>query len=404
MNRGRAVLLTGLALWVGARLTGSQGLHMVALGLVVLPIAATFFRSRGPVSVQRRLSARQVAVGERVTVTLDVRNRSAARRPFLLLEDVVGSDLGKPSRLVLAGLPGGRTQAISYSLVPRVRGRFSIGPAKIEVADPFALTKRRIPASGSDWLVVTPRVERLSRSPERPRGSGGGETSSRHLFTSGDEFFAIRGYQTGDDLRRIHWPSVARTGELMIRQDESARHAAATVLLDTRRRTLGPSRSPGFERAVSAAASLGVLLYENGFTLNFMTSDRPPSVVTMETFLESLAGVEDSTAQALGIHRLRPTGEAPSTLALVTAVPDASGIASMTRAGAPFGVRMAVLVHPADPASCSLDVSAQMSDRSSIARLSLMRAGWEVFVISPGTELRDVWIRTERRLPAPSAR
>ena len=36
----------------------------------------------------------------------------------------------------------------------------------------------------------------------------------------------MRGYQEGDDLRRIHWPSVARTGELMIRQDESSKRAS----------------------------------------------------------------------------------------------------------------------------------------------------------------------------------
>lgn len=404
MNRGRAVLLTGLALWVCARLVGSQGLHMVSVGLVALPIAATLFRSRGPVSVQRRLSARQVAVGEQVKVTIDIRNRSASHRSFVLLEDTVSSDLGKPSRFAIAGLPAGGAHQISYSLVPRVRGRFSIGPVKIEVADPFALTKRRIPASGSDWLVVTPRVERLSGSPEHPRGSGSGATSSRHLFTSGDEFFAIRGYQTGDDLRRIHWPSVARTGELMIRQDESARHAAATVLLDTRRRALGPSRSPGFERAVSAAASVGVLLYDSGFTLSLMTSDRPPSVTARDAFLECLAGVEDSAAPSSGLHRLRPSAEAPSTLAMITEVPDAYGIAAMTRAGAPFGSRIAVLIHPVDPASCALGVAERMSDRASVARLSLARAGWEVFVISPGTGLRDVWARKERRIPAPSAR
>jgi uncharacterized protein (DUF58 family) len=376
---------------------------MVALGLVLLPIVVTLFRPRGSVSVERRLSARQSGVGEQVTVTLRIRSGSTTRRLSLLLEDAADPDLGKPARLALAGLPAGRTQEVSYSLVPHVRGRFSIGPAKIEVVDPFALTKRRLPVSGNDWLVVTPHFERLSGPPERPRGSGGGESSSRHLFTAADDFFAIREYQTGDDLRRIHWPSVARTGELMIRQDESARHAGATILLDTRRHALGASRSPGFEQAVSAAASIGVLLFESGFTLNFVTTDRSPSVTSMDSFLECLAGIEDSGTRTLGVHRLRSSSETPSTLAVVAAVPDATEIAAITRVGASFGARLAVLVHPVAPASLPPNASAEMSDRASSARLSLARAGWDVSVVAPGTELREAWVRTERRIKVPSA-
>lgn len=404
MGRGRTVLLTGFALWTCARLIGSQGLHMVALGLVLLPIIATLFRPRGSISVERRLSARQVGVGEQVSVTLLVRNRSSTRKLFLLLEDAVSPDLGKPARLSLSGLPAGRSQEVSYSLVPRVRGRFTVGPAKIEMIDPFALTRRRISISGNDWLVVTPHVERLSGLLEGPRGSGSGASSSHHLFTTADDFFAIREYQTGDDLRRIHWPSVARTGELMIRQDESARRAVATVLLDTRRQRLGPSRSPGFEQAVSAAASVGVLLFESGFTLNFVTTDRPPSATTMDSFLECLAGIEGSAAGALDLHRLRSGTEASATLAVIAAVPDPHEIAALTRAGASFGLRLAVLVHPLDPASCPPDAAAEMSDSASSARLSLTRAGWEVSVVAPGAELREAWARTERRLPAPSVR
>ena len=48
----------------------------------------------------------------------------------------------------------------------------------------------------------------------------------------------MRQYHEGDDLRRIHWPSVARTGELMIRQDESSQRANGLVFLDSREGTL----------------------------------------------------------------------------------------------------------------------------------------------------------------------
>ncbi|MEE1805149.1 DUF58 domain-containing protein, partial [Streptomyces sp. BE133] len=38
-----------------------------------------------------------------------------------------------------------------------------------------------------------------------------------------------------DDLRRVHWRSTARYGELMVRREEQPQRARCTVLLDTRR-------------------------------------------------------------------------------------------------------------------------------------------------------------------------
>ena len=73
----------------------------------------------------------------------------------------------------------------------------------------------------------------------------------------GLDFFGLREYEVGDDLRRVHWRSTARTGELMLRQDEMPWEARSTILLDTR-----PSTHHGesFERAVEIAASLATAM------------------------------------------------------------------------------------------------------------------------------------------------
>ena len=67
----------------------------------------------------------------------------------------------------------------------------------------------------------------------------------------------MRQYQQGDDLRRIHWPSVARSGDLMIRQDESSRRSNALLFVDTRMGSIGqahsvPSSGPSRRRRRSA--------------------------------------------------------------------------------------------------------------------------------------------------------
>ncbi len=73
----------------------------------------------------------------------------------------------------------------------------------------------------------------------------------------GDEFVTLRDYELGDDLRRVHWRSTARTGELMIRQDEARWRSRAAVVLDVQP---GAHDAASFEVAVEAAASVAARL------------------------------------------------------------------------------------------------------------------------------------------------
>jgi uncharacterized protein (DUF58 family) len=224
-RRGYIVFAAGVGLWIAARLVGSPDLHVVAVGVALLPLTAGAFArwSRARLGVNRRLSATRVAPGQRVRVELEVENRSPATTSFILLEDQVPSALGRPARLVLTGLPARNSQRVAYTVLCRTRGRYHLGPLRIDISDPFALTKLRMEYTERDELVVFPEVEELRAVISSQFGSGAGESTSRHLFRTGEEFFTMREYQVGDDLRRIHWPSVARRGRLMIRQDESAR-------------------------------------------------------------------------------------------------------------------------------------------------------------------------------------
>ena len=82
------------------------------------------------------------------------------------------------------------------------------------------------------------------------------QATARHpnaLGRAGDDFYALRPYQVGDDLRRVHWPATAHNDELMIRQHELPWQERTTVLLDVRA-TAHVRES--FELAVSAAASI----------------------------------------------------------------------------------------------------------------------------------------------------
>ena len=401
-GRGVAVCGAGLAMWLVARTIGAPGLEVVAVGLVGLPFVALAFArwGRRRLSVRRRLSDVRVAPGSRVTVQLDVENRSVAPTSFLLIEDRLPPALGRPARLVVVGVAGRTGQRVSYTVLPQSRGRYRVGPLSVDMADAFGLTRRRMEFDERDELLVTPEIEDLSTPPDPAQGPSFGFTRARQLLRTGEEYYTMRQYREGDDLRRLHWPSVARTGELMIRQDEATRRATGLVFLDNRQAAIGQTHGSAFERAVSVAASVGVLLTRAGFSLRFATAELPATPVVEERFLDTLAGVTHSPARTIGpaLARLRGAASADTSLVFVSAPPAPTELAALLRSTAGFGPRLAILVYPIDPSALPADRQAQLEGRATQARLALTRAGWDCIVIPPSMRLSERWHTPKERL------
>jgi uncharacterized protein (DUF58 family) len=394
-GRGAAVFATGLAMWLAARLLGSSGLEVVAIGIVALPLLASFAAKRGAqrITVRRRLSDVRITPGSRVTVSLDVENRSPIGTSFLLLEDRLPTPLGRAARLVIGGIRAGARQQATYTLVPQSRGRYLLGPLVVDVSDPFALTRLRLEFDDREELLVAPEVEDLGAAPDPASGPSFGASRARQLFRTGEEYYTMRSYQEGDDLRRIHWPSVARTGELMIRQDESTRRASGLVFLDTRATALGRTHTLAFERGVSAAASVGVLLARRGFVLRLGTTELPAAALSEDRFLDALTGISHAEVRSIGpaLAHLRSGSSPDTSLVFVSAPPVPTELGSLIRAGAAFGQKLAVLIYPIDPGRLPPERQAQLEGRASQARLSLARAGWDVIVLPPSMRLQERW-------------
>ena len=90
----------------------------------------------------------------------------------------------------------------------------------------------------------------------------------------GQDDAPIREYRHGDDLRRMHWRSTARVGELMVRREEQAWDPSATVMLDTRASAhAGEGMQHSLEWAISAAASIAIHFLEDGFSVEIYEAD-----------------------------------------------------------------------------------------------------------------------------------
>src|SRR5660398_187030 len=84
---------------------------------------------------------------------------------------------------------------------------------------------------------------------------------------------ALRDYREGDDMRRVHWPSSARKGTMLVRSDERAGKRPATILLDL------PREGLALEWSISAAASIGCSVLESGHPVRFFGGPLGPEHV-----------------------------------------------------------------------------------------------------------------------------
>ncbi|MBV2355618.1 DUF58 domain-containing protein [Streptomyces sp. J2-1] len=273
-TRGRSFLAAGIAAAVCAYVLGQGGLLRVGLLLAALPLvcAAVLYRTRYRVAAGRRLSPGRVPAGGEARVHLLLDNVSRLPTGVLMLQDRVPYVLGPRPRFVLDRVePGGRRE-VSYRVRSDLRGRYPLGPLQLRLTDPFGMCELTRSFAARDTLTVVPGVVPLA--PVRFGGDarGYGDGRRRSLALAGEDDVIPRGYRYGDDLRRVHWRSTARHGELMVRREEQPRRSRCTVLLDTRALAYeGAGPESAFEWAVSGAASVLAHMLERGFTVRLLT-------------------------------------------------------------------------------------------------------------------------------------
>jgi uncharacterized protein (DUF58 family) len=259
-TRGRSFLAAGVAAVACAYVLGQPELLRVGLLLAALPLLCllTVGLTRHRIGAARRLAPSRVAAASEARVHLRVENPSRVPTGLLMLQDRVPYVLGPRPRFVLDRVEGGGHREVSYRVRSDLRGRYPLGPLQLRLTDPFGMCEMVRSFRGSDTLTVLPRTEELPPTGLGEDATGHGEAGRRAAPAAGGEDDVIpRDYRHGDDLRRVHWPSTAKYGELMVRGEEQPHRARCTVLLDTRRAAFhGGGPDSAFEWAVSGAASV----------------------------------------------------------------------------------------------------------------------------------------------------
>ncbi|QBF46353.1 DUF58 domain-containing protein [Janibacter limosus] len=394
-TRGRLFLGAGACVTVAGLVLGLPDLTKIGVLLLLLPaLAAMLARRDLDLEVSRTVAPLRVTADAHADVTVRVHNSSRLRTPLLRGEEGLAFALGDRPHLLIPKLDHDESRRVTYRVRSHVRGRHRIGPLTIRVNDPFGLATRAVALPGETVLVVLPRVLPLGPVRGVPASGGGDTSTSPRVALQGEEDVGVREYRVGDDLRRVHWRSTARTGQMMVRQDEQPTRRRALVLLDDRASAhAGTGDGGSFEWSVTAVASVVTLLLGEGFQVHLCrASDEAGGVVPVEGLdhaLDDLAGVQPSgTTSPRGLSEALDefTQHGGGMVVGVLGALD-DEVAALFTASNRRGIAMVI-----DHGGFTDRGSAPGPADATVQRLT--SGGWRAEVVRPGADLAQIWART----------
>jgi hypothetical protein len=261
----------------------------------------------------------------------------------------------------------------------------------VRVTDPFGLVELGRAFRTTVPLTVTPRTVPLPQIPIGGAWTGSGDNRPRAFAIGSAEDVTVREYRRGDDLRRVHWRSSARVGELMVRREEQPWQSRATLFLDNRVRAhRGQGIASSLEAAVSAVASIAVHLSQRGFAVRLVTAagEDPNSAwhvrdsgMNTGPLLEALAVVQPLSHTRIETDWLAEPTHGGLVVAVVGGL-EATDLPVLRRMQLHAGAGMAL----------TLDVDAWVGRPATGGAAPLLaRQGWRAATLGPRDRLDAVW-------------
>jgi uncharacterized protein (DUF58 family) len=277
-RNAKRLAAVSVAFYVVALLNDAYAAYLLWWATVSLLVGAYISarRSLRGLSLTRRLAGNRIFQRQPLAMTLTLHHPPGSA-PTVLIKDPVRCltrDETEDSQYLIQAEPDGAADELRHHLAFPLRGHYRLGPLTMQGSDAVGLFVRSQELGPPAELIVYPRPLPLPRLTMR----GLSAYRLRELRTApaagaAQEFYGIRPYQHGDDLRRIHWRSTARTGRLAVREYEQRLSAAATIVLDLHRDAhRGAGAHSTLEYAVTIAASLAQHVIDAGNALSLITT------------------------------------------------------------------------------------------------------------------------------------
>lgn len=227
------VVLLLIIVWIEALATGQRLFFNLAYLLAAL-LAVSYFWSWTNVShiqIIRQTRAHRSQVGQPVEERFTVRNTSILPKLWVEVRDHSTLPEHHASWVVNA-LGGRRSRGWTVRTMCRRRGRFTLGPITLLSSDPFGLFEHRKQLTATASVVIYPLTVDLPAFalPSGELPGGGAMRRRTHYVTT--NVSGVRDYFPGDSFNRIHWPSTARTGRLIVKEFELDPAADVWLFMD----------------------------------------------------------------------------------------------------------------------------------------------------------------------------
>ena len=328
--------IAGLFVAVVAVLFGLTSLYLMAAILWLIPVVSYLmgWLMLGGLACSRTLPLSAMA-GEAVRLTYTLTNTGWLPKFYLLVRDALprGVALAAGPVPLVMGLWPGISQETSCLLEMKQRGVFTLGPVSVFSTDPLGLQtfSRKTPEVSE--LVVYPAVLPLRDSWLRGAASSGWRGGASALVRGdGDDFYGVREYAPGDELRRVHWRTSARTGTLAVAEYAQGVTLDITLALDLSLdayKDTGTDEHSALETAVTLTATLLGDLLKHGHSVRLLIADGRDTPLAggarrgaeeMPRFLETLARVQANSLQTLAdvIAEDRDSSFSPATTLAIT--------------------------------------------------------------------------------------
>lgn len=387
-RRGWVLLAAALALGGSAYLFGLDELYPLGAGSLVLLVASRAWVANAPwdVRISRTIRPSRLPEGAEAKVLVAARNYDRRRSPVVVVRDrFEGGHVA--ATFAVAPLEPGDARGASYRLPAARRGLYRLVALEVELSDPFGLARvKRVGAPGGS-LTVHPRVESIAQSSIPSDSDRDRRVPLPVLGRGGDEFYGLREYVPGDDLRHVHWVSTARVDEIMIRQPENLWRGRTTIVVDERSEA---HNAQTFEGALSAAASLAVSTLRSGMQARVVATGGTDTGYGSGPGHE--ATVLDTLAVASARHGVGLWEE--------VRFADLSGPIVLITTDAASAEEVGAVLRTAGRSSAAVVVFPRVRAREPVAisegTASAGTRRWRQVVVQPGASFRSAWSGTRR--------
>jgi uncharacterized protein (DUF58 family) len=327
----------------------ASGWHPLFLFFWVLLLSVLFsaifsvWGSRG-LAFARTLPGGRAQMGEVLEERLRLENRS--RLPKLWVQVTDNSTLPGHHAGYVASIGGRKRIDWRVRTVCTQRGRFFLGPVTATVGDPMGIYTRTLPLASQRELIVLPQILPIKGFNLFPGSMPGrGRGSQRSLQTTTNAV-TVREYLPGDALSRIHWPTSARTGTLMVKEFDLDPTIDVWIVLDLDDRfQAGQGKESTEEYGVTIAATLANFFLYDDLSLGLIVNDGHDSVLPIDRGVRQLdraleilavthASATPTLAEILNLHETKFMRN--SAMIIITSSPEsdwAVGLRQLERRG-----------------------------------------------------------------------